>query len=175
VYLGAVPAGSVRPSWSWFNPLEITSPLSFVEAILLMVFIYWGGDDGYRADQPGEHRRRALRRRGCSLRQRLDRHRAHPSAAASTQTTILPTARTTFAMAVFKALPDTFARVHPRYLTPTVSTVVMGAVSAALYIAFNFVSGGAAISDAVSAIGVSVGFYYGLTGLSARGCSGTPC
>lgn len=58
---------------------------------------------------------------------------------------------------------------HPRYLTPTVSTVVMGAVSAALctsYIAFNFVSGGAAISDAVSAIGVSVGFYYGLTGLS---------
>lgn len=88
------------------------------------------------------------------------------SAAASTQTTILPTARTTFAMAVFKALPDTFARVHPRYLTPTVSTVVMGAVSAALYIAFNFVSGGAAISDAVSAIGVSVGFYYGLSGLS---------
>jgi len=35
-----------------------------------------------------------------------------------------------------------------------------------VYIAFNFVSGGAAISDAVSAIGVSVGFYYGLTGLS---------
>src|SRR5579875_2873285 len=34
------------------------------------------------------------------------------SAAASTQTTILPTARTTLSMAVYKALPNTFARMH---------------------------------------------------------------
>ena len=40
------------------------------------------------------------------------------SAAASTQTTILPTARTTLSMAVYKALPASFARIHPRYLTP---------------------------------------------------------
>jgi len=69
-------------------------------------------------------------------------------------------------MAVFKALPDHFAKVHPRYLTPTTSTVAMGVVSAAVYVAFNFVSGGAVISDAVTAIGISVGFYYGLTGFA---------
>src|SRR6202035_6002266 len=51
------------------------------------------------------------------------------SAAASTQTTILPTARTTLSMAVYKALPAVFAMIHPRYLTPTVSTIVMGAIS----------------------------------------------
>ena len=49
------------------------------------------------------------------------------SAAASTQTTILPTARTTLSMAVYRAIPKSFAKIHPRYLTPTVSTIVMGA------------------------------------------------
>ena len=45
------------------------------------------------------------------------------SAAASTQTTILPTARTTLSMATYKALPRSFAKMHPRYLTPTFSTI----------------------------------------------------
>src|SRR5690242_10853819 len=36
------------------------------------------------------------------------------SAAASTQTTILPTARTTLSMAVYKAIPSSFAKIHPR-------------------------------------------------------------
>ena len=44
------------------------------------------------------------------------------SAAASTQTTILPTARATLSMAVYKAIPAVFAKIHARYLTPTVST-----------------------------------------------------
>ena len=49
------------------------------------------------------------------------------SAAASTQTTILPTARTTLSMAVYKAIPSAFAKIHKRFLTPTISTVAMGA------------------------------------------------
>jgi amino acid transporter len=88
------------------------------------------------------------------------------SAAASTQTTILPTARTTLSMAAYKALPDSFARIHPRYLTPTVSTIVMGAVSIAIYIPMNYISGGAVIADAVTALGLYIAFYYGLTGFS---------
>ena len=48
------------------------------------------------------------------------------SAAASTQTTILPTARTTLSMARKRALPAIFARVHPRYLTPVVLDAVDG-------------------------------------------------
>ncbi len=87
------------------------------------------------------------------------------SAAASTQTTILPTARTTLSMAVYKALPDSFAKIHPKYLTPTVSTIVMGAVSIALYVPMNYISGGNVIYDAVTAIGIYIAFYYGLTAL----------
>src|SRR5580692_11715437 len=88
------------------------------------------------------------------------------SAAASTQTTILPTARTTLSMATYKALPKSFAKMHPRYLTPTVSTITMGLVSAVLYLAFNYISKGFVIADAVTAIGLYIAFYYGLTGFA---------
>ncbi len=89
------------------------------------------------------------------------------SAAASTQTTILPTARTTLSMAVFKAIPSAFSKIHKRFLTPTTSTLVMGGVSIALYVIMNYAtSGDAVISDSVSALGVWIAFYYGLTGLS---------
>ncbi len=88
------------------------------------------------------------------------------SAAASTQTTILPTARTSLAMGVYEAIPSAFARIHRRFLTPTVSTVVMGAASIVLYVVMNYISAGTVISDAVSALGVMIAFYYGLTGFS---------
>ena len=88
------------------------------------------------------------------------------SAAASTQTTILPTARTTLSMAAYGALPESFAKIHPRYLTPTVSTLVMGAISIILYIPLNYISGGNPIADAVTAIGLYIAFYYGLTAFS---------
>ncbi len=60
------------------------------------------------------------------------------SAAASTQTTILPTARTSLSMAVYRALPRAFARIHPRHLTPSVSTVAFGVVSIVLYAILNY-------------------------------------
>jgi amino acid transporter len=88
------------------------------------------------------------------------------SAAASTQTTILPTARTTLSMAVYKSIPATFARVHPRYFTPTSSTLWMGGVSAALYLAMNYFSSGGVIADAVTGIGILIAFYYGVTGFA---------
>ncbi len=85
------------------------------------------------------------------------------SAAASTQTTILPTARTTLSMAAYHALPESFAKIHPRYRTPTTSTLLMGAISIILYIPLNFISRGNPIADAVTAIGLYIAFYYGLT------------
>jgi amino acid transporter len=88
------------------------------------------------------------------------------SAAASTQTTILPAARTTLSMAAYRALPPEFAKISPRYLTPTVSTIVVGAVAVALYIPLNYISGGNPIADAVTAIGLYIAFYYGLTAFS---------
>ncbi len=89
------------------------------------------------------------------------------SAAASTQTTILPTARTTLSMAAYRAIPRVFAKIHPRFLTPSVSTVVMGLISILVYIGLNFSSNGiGVIGDAVIAIGLYIAFYYGLTGFA---------
>ncbi len=89
------------------------------------------------------------------------------SAAASTQTTILPTARTTLSMAAYKALPASFSKIHPRFMTPTVSTVAMGVISIVVYIGLNYSSNGiGVIGDAVIAIGLYIAFYYGLTGFA---------
>ncbi len=62
------------------------------------------------------------------------------SAAASTLTTILPTARTTLSMAAHKAIPQQFARVSARFLTPTWSTIGMGIASIVFYVALTMLS-----------------------------------
>jgi len=87
------------------------------------------------------------------------------SAAACTQTTILPTARGSLSMAAYGALPKSFARIHPRYLTPTVSTVWMGAVSIAFYVGLTLVSENVLV-DSITATGMLIAFYYGLTGFA---------
>jgi amino acid transporter len=87
------------------------------------------------------------------------------SAAASTQTTIMPTARAALSMGAFRALPESFARVHPRYLTPSVSTVWMGAVSIAFYVGLTLISENV-LQDSILAVGLLIAFYYGLTGFA---------
>lgn len=87
------------------------------------------------------------------------------SASASTQTTILPTARTSLSMAVHKAMPSHFARIHPRFLTPTWSTVGMGVVSTVLFVLFSIISQGL-LAALISSLGLMIAFYYGLTGLA---------
>ncbi|NTY57990.1 APC family permease [Mycolicibacterium sphagni] len=87
------------------------------------------------------------------------------SASASTQTTILPTARTTLSMGVYKALPDSFAKIHRTYLTPTTSTIVMGAVSIVFYVLFTLVSPNL-LSALIGSVGLMIAFYYGLTGFA---------
>ena len=85
------------------------------------------------------------------------------SAAASTQTTILPTARTSFSMARDRAIPRRFSHVHPTHLSPDFSTIVMGAASAALLIVLT-VWDVNLIFDAFTALGLMIAFYYGITG-----------
>ncbi|MFD5817492.1 APC family permease [Streptomyces sp. NPDC127038] len=87
------------------------------------------------------------------------------SAAASTQTTILPTARTTLSMAAFKAIPQRFARIHPRFLTPTWSTVGMGLASIVFYVILTRVSENV-LADSIGSVGLMIAFYYGLTGFA---------
>ncbi|MEV4612621.1 APC family permease [Kitasatospora sp. NPDC049258] len=87
------------------------------------------------------------------------------SSAASTQTTILPTARTTFSMAAHKAIPRQFARVHHRHLTPTWSTIAMGLASIAFYVLLTAISGNV-LADSIASVGLAIAFYYGLTGFA---------
>jgi amino acid transporter len=87
------------------------------------------------------------------------------SASASTQTTILPTARTTLSMAWWKSIPKAFGKVHERYLTPSFSTLLMGAVSIAWTVVILNLSE-SALSDSITAIGFPICFYYGFTGIA---------
>jgi amino acid transporter len=87
------------------------------------------------------------------------------SAAASTQTTILPTSRTALSMARAKAAPEPLGHVHPRYLTPHVATWVMGGLSIAWYVGLTIVSQNI-LFDSIAALGLMIAFYYGLTGFA---------
>jgi amino acid transporter len=216
VYSGHGSPFSAHIQAGWFNPASVPFA-SFVSAMVLMLFIYWGWDTAVSVNEetkdpaktPGQaailstllllvtyalvivavlsfagagskgiglangaNSGDVLSVLGGSIfgggalgtfLTRLLLLMVLSSAAASTQTTILPTARTTLSMAAYKAIPAAFAKMHPKNLTPTVSTIVMGAISIVLYVPFNYLAGGNLIYDAVTAIGLYIAFYYGLT------------
>jgi amino acid transporter len=85
------------------------------------------------------------------------------SALASTQTTILPASRTTLSMARAGAMPAVLGKVHQRFLTPHVSTVVIGALAIAWYVPLNLISENF-LFDTLSALSLMIAFYYALTG-----------
>jgi amino acid transporter len=87
------------------------------------------------------------------------------SASASTQTTILPTARTTLSMAHWKAVTNLLARVHKRFLTPTVSTLGFGLLSIVITVVLLLLSE-SVLEDSLTAIGFPICFYYGFTGVA---------
>jgi amino acid transporter len=220
VATGHAPPGHVDPSWSWFNPFNISSFSAFVAGLILMIFIYWGWDTAVTVNEEtkdptrtpgraaiistflllaiyavvilaaqsfagvGTHGLGLANPKNSSdvlnvLGRAVFGHSAIgsvcvkllllmvlSSAAASTQTTILPTARTALAMSVYRAIPTTFSKIHRKYLTPTNATVAMGLVSAILYLIFNYLSHGEVISDSVTACGVFIALYYGTTGFA---------
>ncbi len=85
------------------------------------------------------------------------------SAVSSTQTTILPTARGTLAMAAYRALPSRFQTVHPRYRTPSFSTLVMGIVASIYYVVMTVISDNI-LQDSILSLGLAIAFYYAITG-----------
>jgi amino acid transporter len=87
------------------------------------------------------------------------------SAAPSTQTTILPTARTSLSMARAGAMPESLGRIHPRFLTPHISTILMGVLSIVWYVGLTIVSENI-LFDSIAALGLMIAFYYGLTGFA---------
>ena len=88
------------------------------------------------------------------------------SASASTQTTILPTARTTLSMGRAGAIPKQFSNIQPRFLSPGFSTLWMGAVSMLVYVGLSITSHNNLIADAFTSLALTIAFYYGITGFA---------
>jgi amino acid transporter len=88
------------------------------------------------------------------------------SAVSSTQTTILPTARTMFSMGRAGAIPASFGKQNKETLTPEFSTVVTGIISTVLYLVLLY-GGTNVIIDSVEATAIFICFYYILASISA--------
>jgi amino acid transporter len=88
------------------------------------------------------------------------------SASASTQTTILPTARTTLSMGRAGAVPKQFGSVSPRFLSPGFSTTWMGTMSMLVYVLLSVTSHDNLIADAFTSLSLTIAFYYGITGFA---------
>ncbi len=133
------------------------------------------GRQGHRPGEPRQLQRRHQRFWAAPLRRARRRpvllQAAYPmvltSAAASTQTTILPTART---HACDGRLQVRSRRRSPRSTRASSRRafrhLAMGGVSIALYLMFNFLAQGNIIPDSVTALGWMIAFYYGLTGFA---------
>ena len=88
------------------------------------------------------------------------------SAAATTQTTIMPNARTLLSMGAYDAIPRRFARIHRANLTPGFATIVTTVISILFYAGLTMISENV-LGDATEVVSLLVAFYYGLTGFSA--------
>jgi amino acid transporter len=88
------------------------------------------------------------------------------SAIASTQTTILPTARTVVSMAHAGALPKKLGEIHPRLMTPGFATLVMGAFSIIWYVSLSYIPNTDILTDSITATAFGIAFYYALTGFA---------
>lgn len=90
------------------------------------------------------------------------------SAMASTQTTILPAARSMLSMGSHRAGPERLASIDRRHLTPAFSTWLFGVVSCTWFV-FLVAIGGKNQNPyyaSIAAVGLMIAFYYGLTGIT---------
>jgi amino acid transporter len=76
-------------------------------------------------------------------------------------------ARTLFSMGRSRVIHEKFAEIHPRFQTPWLASLVITVLALFLLIlSSSSESIGAVMSSLISAIGVMVCFYYGMTGLA---------
>jgi amino acid transporter len=84
------------------------------------------------------------------------------SSASSLQSTFVGPARTLLAMGHYGALPESFAKVSPRFFTPGYATIVSAIVASGFYVVMRIVSENV-LWDTILALGMMICFYYGLT------------
>ena len=87
------------------------------------------------------------------------------SAVAALLTCVIGSPRTTLSMASHGALPRAFARIHPRFQTPSFGTVFFGVAAGVLLTGLTVVST-EFLGDAILSIGLLIALYYGVTGLA---------
>ena len=68
-------------------------------------------------------------------------------------------------MARAGAMPAILGRIHQRFQTPDVSTVLMGVFSIVWYVGLTLVSENI-LFDSIAALGLMISFYYGITGFA---------
>ncbi|MEV8337310.1 APC family permease [Leucobacter sp. NPDC077196] len=88
------------------------------------------------------------------------------SAMASINSTAISPARTLLAMAHYRALPAAIKRVHPKYKSPHVALMLSSIVASVFYAVMRFISEDV-LWDTITALGMMVCFYYGITALAS--------
>lgn len=84
------------------------------------------------------------------------------SSASSLQSTFVSPARTLLAMGHYGALSPRFAAVSPRFFTPGYATIASSIVASGFYVVMRVLSEDA-LWDTITALGMMICFYYGLT------------
>lgn len=89
------------------------------------------------------------------------------STIATLETTLLQVTRTLFSMGRDGVIARSFARVHPRWQTPYIASIVITIFALVLFVLSNFLpSVNAMMTDAINAIGLQVVFYYALAAIA---------
>lgn len=90
------------------------------------------------------------------------------STVATTQTTLLPSSRLSFSMARDGVFPKAFGRVHPRWRTPWLGTIISAAAALVIILVTTLADSVSKIfGNLILNIGVLVAVYYGVTGLAS--------
>ncbi len=88
------------------------------------------------------------------------------SAMASINSTAISPARTLLAMSHYQALPASLKKVHPKYKSPHVALMLSSIVASVFYAVMRFLSEDV-LWDTITALGMMVCFYYGITALAS--------
>ena len=88
------------------------------------------------------------------------------SAMASINSTAISPARTLLAMSHYRALPQSIKRIHPKYKSPYVALLWSSVVASVFYAVMRFLSEDV-LWDTITALGMMVCFYYGITALAS--------
>lgn len=88
------------------------------------------------------------------------------SAMASINSTAISPARTLLAMSHYDALPAAIKKIHPKHKSPYVALFLSSIVASVFYAIMRFISEDV-LWDTITALGMMVCFYYGITALAS--------